>query len=144
MSVIGSGGRLGCSNHVERGTCTNRRTVARDKVLNRVLVGLKDRLLAPALVQEFVAAYIAEVNAANRERGTRQAGLQGQVAKLDRQIRNLLELIKDGHGGVAIDPAPKSALVHEQSLFSICPDAGRVAKAAGVSPFRLVWGRVVL
>jgi hypothetical protein len=28
-------------------------------------------------------------------------------------------------------------------MFSIRPDAGRVAKAAGVSPFRLVCGRVV-
>ncbi|WP_270937843.1 recombinase family protein [Falsiroseomonas oryzae] len=102
MSVIGSGGRLGCTNHVERGTCTNRRTVARDALLGRVLVGLKERLLAPELVEEFARAYVSEVNAANRERGARQAGLQGQVAKLDRQIRNLLELIKDGHGGVAM------------------------------------------
>ncbi|MGC5198083.1 recombinase family protein [Aphanothece microscopica] len=102
MSIVGSGGRLGCSNHVERGTCGNRRTVARDVVLNRVLVGLKERLLAPALVEEFAQAYVAEVNAANRERGARQAGLQGQVAKLDRQIRTMLDLIKDGHGGVAM------------------------------------------
>ena len=102
MSVVGSGGRLGCANHVERGTCPNPRTVARNAVLSRVLVGLKERLLAPELVEEFAKAYVAEVNTANRERGARQAGLQAQVAKLDRQIRTLLELIKDGHGGVAM------------------------------------------
>jgi site-specific DNA recombinase len=98
MSVMGCGGRLGCSNHVERGTCTNPRTVLRDKVVKRVLVGLKERLLAPELVQEFVSAYVSEVNAANRARGSRRASLQGEAAKLDRQIRNLLDLIKDGHG----------------------------------------------
>ncbi|WP_372623861.1 recombinase family protein [Falsiroseomonas sp.] len=102
ITVVGSGGRLGCSNHVERGTCGNRRTVARDALLGRVLVGLKERLLAPELVQEFVTAYVAEVNAANRDRGARQASLQAQAAKLERQIRNLLELIKDGHGSPAM------------------------------------------
>ncbi|MGK7868856.1 zinc ribbon domain-containing protein [Falsiroseomonas sp. E2-1-a20] len=79
MSVIGSGGRLGCSNHVERGTCTNRRTVARDKVVIRVLTGLKERLLAPELVEEFVRAYAAEVNGAYRERGSRRTTLGGEA-----------------------------------------------------------------
>jgi DNA invertase Pin-like site-specific DNA recombinase len=102
MSVMGSGGRLGCANHVERGTCRNPRTLLRDRLLTRVLVGLKDRLLAPELVAEFVRAYVAEVNAANRERGQRQAGLSDGLAKLNRQIRNLLELIKEGHGSSAM------------------------------------------
>lgn len=87
---------------MERGTCTNRRAVARDTVLIRVLVGLKERLLAPELVEEFVTTYVAEINAVNRERGARQAGLEAQATKLDRQIRNLLELIKDGHGSPAM------------------------------------------
>jgi site-specific DNA recombinase len=102
MTVRATGGRLGCSNHVERGTCTNARTVQRDALLGRVLIGLKERLLAPELVEEFARTYVAEINTANRERGARQAGLQGQVAKLDRQIRTLLELLKDGHGGAAM------------------------------------------
>lgn len=72
MSIVGSGGPRGCSNHLERGTCGNRRTVARDAVLDRVLLGLKERLLAPALVEEYAQAYVAEVNAANRERRARQ------------------------------------------------------------------------
>ncbi|MCW8087677.1 recombinase family protein [Sabulicella glaciei] len=102
MSVMGSGGRLGCANHVERGTCDNPRTVLRDRLLTRVLVGLKERLLAPDLVEEFVRTYVAETNAANRERGQRQAGLSEKLAKLNRQIRNLVELIKDGHGSAAL------------------------------------------
>ena len=57
MSVIGAGGRLGGANHVERGTCTNKRTVTRDAVLDRVLVGLKERLLAPNLIEDFAGAY---------------------------------------------------------------------------------------
>ena len=41
MSVMGSHGRLGCANHVERGTCSNARTLLRDALLRRVLVGLE-------------------------------------------------------------------------------------------------------
>ena len=102
MSVMGSNGRLGCANHVERGTCTNRRTLLRDTLLRRVLIGLKERLLAPELVEEFVRTYVAEVNAANRDRGARRARLMQEHGKLARQIRNLLELIKDGHGSPAM------------------------------------------
>ena len=54
----------------------------------RVLVGLKGRLVTPRLVGEFVRAYVAEINAANRECGARQATLTLQEqAKLGRQIR---------------------------------------------------------
>ena len=102
MSVMGSQGRLGCANHVERGTCENRRTVLRDALLSRVLNGLKEHLLAPELVAEFVRAHIAETNAANRNRKTLESSLEQQKSKLDRQIRNLLDLLKEGHGGSAM------------------------------------------
>ena len=124
MSVVGSGGRLGCSNHVERGTCGNRRTVARDVLMSRVLVGLKERLLAPALVEDFARAYVAEVNAANRERGSRQAGLQAQMATLDRQIRNLLELIKDGHGSAAMATELRAIERRREALLAEVAAAG--------------------
>jgi hypothetical protein len=63
-----------------------------------VLIGLKHRLLAPELVAAFVREFVAEVNAENHERGQRQASLAQEHAKLLRQIGNLMELIKDGHG----------------------------------------------
>jgi hypothetical protein len=47
MGVTTSGGRLGCANRHERGTCSNKRTVLRDRLLPRVFDGLKQRLLAP-------------------------------------------------------------------------------------------------
>jgi site-specific DNA recombinase len=102
MGVTTSGGRLGCANRHERGTCTNKRTVLRDRLLPRVFEGLKQRLLAPELVAEFVRTFVAEVTAANRERGQRHARVAQDRAKVDRQMRNLLELIKDGHGSPAM------------------------------------------
>jgi len=102
MSVAGKDGRLACANHVERGTCGNRRTVLRHVLLARVLVGLKDRLMAPDLVEAFAQAYVEEVNLANRDRGAHRVGLQARHAKLDRQVRNYLDLMKDGHGSGAM------------------------------------------
>ena len=92
LSVIGAGGRLGCSNYVERRSCTNSRTVLRDKLQLRVLTGLKERLLAPELVAEFARGYVEEINPANRERGGLKAKLEGQLSKLDRQVRRSLDL----------------------------------------------------
>ena len=102
MGVTTSGGRLGCANRHERGTCSNRRTILRDRLLPRVLDGLKERLLAPELVAEFVRVFVAEVTAANKQRGLRHAQAAHDRAKLDRQIRNLLELIKEGHGSAGM------------------------------------------
>jgi site-specific DNA recombinase len=72
MGVVSSDGRLGCTNRRERGTCSNPRTVLRDRLTERVLTGLKERLLAPELVEEFVRSFTAEVTAANRERSRRR------------------------------------------------------------------------
>ena len=41
-------------------------------------------------------------------------------------------------------PAPQFALVYKESLFWIWPLLGRVANSVGVSPLRLVCGRLVL
>ena len=62
MTVVAPQGRLGCANHRERGTCTNRRTVLRDHILARVFTGLKNRLLAPELVEAFVAEYLSLIH----------------------------------------------------------------------------------
>ena len=95
LTVMGAEGRLGCANHRERRTCTNNRSILRDRLLARVLEGLKTRLLAPELVERFVATYVAEVNAANREQNSRRARLVAEQAKIARQIRTILDTIME-------------------------------------------------
>jgi len=87
LSVMGAQGRLGCANQRERGLCDNRRSVLRAVLTNRVVEGLKQRLLSAELVEEFVRAFVTEVNAANQDRQRRRAGLTQEQAKLGRQIR---------------------------------------------------------
>ena len=98
MTVVGEHGRLGCANYRERDTCTNRRTVLRSQILARVFVGLKDRLLAPELVETFVAEYVIEMNLANRNALSRRSKLEMELARVDRRIRTMVETIADTGG----------------------------------------------
>ena len=102
MTVVGEHGRLGCANHRERDTCANRRTVLRSQILARVFVGLKDRLLAPELVETFVAEYVTEVNLTNRNALSRRSKLQTELARVDRRIRTMVETIADTGGSRAL------------------------------------------
>ncbi|MBU6355746.1 MAG: hypothetical protein KJS79_03300 [Rhodospirillales bacterium] len=57
--------------------------------------GLKARLIAPELVERIVATYAAEVNAADREQNARRARLTGKQARINRQIRTILDTIME-------------------------------------------------
>ena len=54
--------RYGCAAHRTKGTCGNDRTISRQEIEGRVLDGLKHRLLAPDLFEEFARAFQEEVN----------------------------------------------------------------------------------
>ena len=94
LTVMGKD-RLGCANHHARNTCTNNRTILRNLLQRQILDGLKQRLLAPELVEQFVKTYVQEVNAANQERGARRAKLHSEQARITRQIKTVLDTIKD-------------------------------------------------
>src|SRR5262249_13455883 len=58
----------GCSNARNRGICNNMLTIRRDVLEASVLAGLKDSLMDPDLVGEFVAEYHRELNRINAAR----------------------------------------------------------------------------
>jgi site-specific DNA recombinase len=67
-----------------------------------VFTGLKERLLAPELVAQFVRDFAEAVRAANHARVARQSRITGERTKLERQMRNRLEMIKDGHSSAGM------------------------------------------
>lgn len=73
--------RYACLNHQRRGICDNGRTIARKKIEQRVLAGLKERLVSAEAVAEAIRAYAQETNRLNQER--RAQGEQDRKA-LDR------------------------------------------------------------
>ncbi|MEO5337223.1 MAG: recombinase family protein [Magnetospirillum sp. WYHS-4] len=93
---VAAQGRYGCANHRERGICDNRRTVARDDLERRVLSGLKERLLAPELVQQFIAEYIASANERRRAASSERQSRQQELQSTTHRIQQIVRAIEDG------------------------------------------------
>ena len=60
--------RYGCSNHVMNGSCSNGRGIRRAVIEERVLAGLRERLMEPGAVAEAMRAWAVETNRLNHER----------------------------------------------------------------------------
>ena len=88
--------RYGCAAHRSKGTCTNDRTISRFDIERRVLTGLKERLLAPELVQEFVDSFRAGVEAATADREANRRTRERELAAVERKIAGILKAIEDG------------------------------------------------
>ena len=90
--------RYGCAGARNKGEaiCTNRATIEREVVEDRVLKGLRDSLLRPELIATFVEDYRRAFNAeaagadAAREKARRDLG------QIDKKIRGILAAIEDG------------------------------------------------
>ncbi|MGH9692757.1 MAG: recombinase family protein, partial [Bryobacteraceae bacterium] len=88
--------RYGCAARRQKGVCQNSRTITRQEIETRVLDGLKDRLLAPDLVKEFVQEFNAELE---RSRACHRAEINARaqkMANIDNKIRGVLKAIEDG------------------------------------------------
>ncbi|MGI9508105.1 MAG: recombinase family protein, partial [Geminicoccaceae bacterium] len=88
--------RYGCFNHYNRGTCTNNRTIKRQVIETRVIAGLKDKMLAPDLVAEFIKGFQEETNALNHDRELATGQDKRALAKAERSIKAILDAIEDG------------------------------------------------
>jgi hypothetical protein len=86
----------GCANTRNRGTCDNRLTIRRDVLEETVLRGLKDNLLQPELIHEFVSTYQQEYNRLRRTQANEHAAARAELASVERQIRNIVEAVKAG------------------------------------------------
>ncbi|WP_413989096.1 recombinase family protein [Labrys okinawensis] len=88
--------RYACLNHQRRGTCDNGRTITRDKIEQRVLSGLKERLVSADSVAEAVRAYAQETNRLNQERRAQSEQDRKALDKIERAIAGMIAAIEDG------------------------------------------------
>ena len=90
---------LTCAAAHRQGTCSNKRSMRRPTLEALILDGLKDRLMAPDLVKEFIAEFHREVNRLSREREA-DLGLQRrELEEVSRKLRGLIEAIAEGLRG---------------------------------------------
>jgi site-specific DNA recombinase len=88
--------RFACSNHISKGACTNSRTITREELENRVLAGLKDRMMAPEVAAEAMRAYAEETNRLNRERRSNGEAWKMELQKIERDLEKAVDAILAG------------------------------------------------
>jgi DNA invertase Pin-like site-specific DNA recombinase len=88
--------RLACFGARSRGTCTNRLTISRQEVEERVLVALRQKLMRRDLFEDFCREYVRELNRLRMEHRTGVSSARTELATVDREIRKLVQAIKDG------------------------------------------------
>jgi site-specific DNA recombinase len=87
---------LACSAARRQGTCQSRHSIRRGTLEGLILDALKDQLMAPEVVAEFVREFHAEVN---RQQHQSQLGLVQKRRAQDevsRKLAGLIEAIADG------------------------------------------------
>lgn len=94
--IMISDSRYGCAAARNSGTCTNRKTIKRADVETRVLSGLKDKLLHPDLIQEFIAEFQRECQKERLATLSEQTQAERQLAKVVKEIDNIVTAITQG------------------------------------------------
>jgi hypothetical protein len=95
--------RYGCSTRRSKGTCKNQVTVPREQIERRVLSGLKEKLVAPHLVEEFIREFFEETKRLRLEarRSSRQD--QDKLLKVERSIAAIIKSVEDGAWSPALN-----------------------------------------
>ena len=87
---------IACSAARRQGTCTNRASVRRSALESWIIGALRQQLMAPDLVGEFVRAFNEQVNQMRRHQDQRREGLVRERKDLERRIDALLEAFSSG------------------------------------------------
>src|SRR5262245_3666104 len=87
---------IGCSAARNKGTCENRRTIARTEVERRVLGALASRLMEPELFAVFCEEFTAETNRLRRQAAAEVTDRANELVRVVAAIDRLVQAIIDG------------------------------------------------
>lgn len=99
-----------------KGTCSNNATVSREEIEARVLGGLKERLMAPELVREFIRAFQEEANRAAAELEQQTKAYRVHLDAIERKIAGLVAAVEEGSYSRALGDR-LAALERQQELL---------------------------
>ena len=88
--------RYGCAAHRSKGTCTNALLIGRHTLEDRVLCGLKERMMAPDLVADFVDAFNAEMRKLATSAEYETLAAKRTLAEIERKLAAIVRAIEDG------------------------------------------------
>jgi site-specific DNA recombinase len=93
-SAIMAKDRYGCAAHRQKGTCVNTRTISRARIEARILGGLKERMLTPDLVAEFMRAFAEEMAQLHGMADASRARLERELGDIDRRLCKMMDAIE--------------------------------------------------
>ena len=88
--------RFSCSTRKRKGTCENAHSITVQEIEDRVLVGLKERLMDPELVSAFVEGYQEAMKEERDQAKTAKSQFEKRKADIDRKIAGIFKAIEDG------------------------------------------------
>ena len=94
--IVYSRDHLGCFGTRDRGTCTNKLTIARQEVEERVLRALQDKLMRQEFFEEFCREFAKEMNRLRMEQRADLSGAKRELDRVKRDIQKVIEAIKAG------------------------------------------------
>src|SRR3984893_3249956 len=97
--IVYSREHLGCFGARGRGTCTNRLTIPRRDVEERVLRALKDKLMRQDFFDEFCREFAKEMNRLRMEHRAGLTASKRELVRLEARRKKLVELVMDGVPG---------------------------------------------
>ena len=89
--IIGSANRLMCSGARDQGTCSNRLTIRRDEVEQRVLDALQEKLLRHDLFEEFCEEFTREMNRLRMEYRANLSSAERELERVRAGIRKVID-----------------------------------------------------
>jgi len=84
---------LACSAARGSGNCSNRQSIRRSALEALILNGLRQRLMAPELVEEFVRAFHKEINLQRRDDEVLREGKKRELTEVARKLTRLIDAI---------------------------------------------------
>jgi site-specific DNA recombinase len=97
--IVYSRDHLGCFGARGRGTCTNRLTIPRREVEERVLHALRDKLMRQEFFDEFCREFAKEMNRLRMEHRAGLTAAKRELVRLEARRKKLVELVMDGVPG---------------------------------------------
>jgi site-specific DNA recombinase len=97
--IVYSREHLGCFGARGRGTCTNRLTIPRRDVEERVLHALKDKLMRQEFFDEFCREFANEMNRLRTEQRANLTAAERELGRVKREIEQVVDAIVEGMRG---------------------------------------------
>jgi site-specific DNA recombinase len=85
MSIVGKG-RYGCSTARNKGTCQCRTTISQADLEEKVLTGIRSRLMTPALAKAFCEEYTAQMNRLRTEQNAASEKNKRDLARIGKEM----------------------------------------------------------